>query len=112
MPDKAAKFGILALTFLDKFHLKPSEAAFSRCARDNFRLEVVCDVISGANIGQVDVLLQSGDSISNGSRDIRLLHFVANDDDAVLSLWWVRRKNVPLLYDHCRLWNYLYLCLN
>ena len=34
---------------------KPSEAAFSTVFRCSFRTEVVSDVISGANIGQVDM---------------------------------------------------------
>ena len=47
---------ILALTFLEKFHLKPSEAAFSTVFfRGNFLPEPVSDVISSANAGQVGV---------------------------------------------------------
>ena len=54
--------------------MKPSEAAFSAnffCG--NFRLEVVSDVISGVNVGQVsmDVPAKYGDTSSNGSQDIR-----------------------------------------
>ena len=69
---------ILALTYLEKFHLKPYEAAFSTIF---FRLsppEVVRDVVSGANVGQAgeDVPVKFGDSRSNNSRDIRLPHFV------------------------------------
>ena len=47
---------ILALTFLEILHLKPPGVAFSTVFfRDNFRTEVDSDVISGANVGQVDV---------------------------------------------------------
>ena len=40
--------------------------------RNNFRPEVVCDVISGANVGQVsaNVSVKFGDSRSNRSRHI------------------------------------------
>ena len=38
---------IVAITFLEKLHLKPSEAAFSTLFRGNFRQKVVSDVISG-----------------------------------------------------------------
>ena len=39
--------------------------------------------MSGVNIGLVglDALEKFGDSRSNGSRDMRLPHFVTNDDD-------------------------------
>ena len=43
---------------------------------DNFRPEVHGDVISGS------VVDPTGDSRLNRSRDIRLPHFVMNDDDA------------------------------
>ena len=43
------------------------------------------DVISGANVGQggygTDVLVKLGKFRPNRSRDIRLPHFVANDND-------------------------------
>ena len=56
-----------------EFDPKPSEAAFSRVFRCSFRPEVVSDVISGANVGQVgmDVPVKLGDSSSTGSRDIQ-----------------------------------------
>ena len=40
--------------------------------------------MSGENVGQIsmDVPAQFGDSSSNGSRDMRLPHFVTNDNDA------------------------------
>ena len=42
------------------------------------------DVISGAVVDAtgVKVRVKFGDSVSNRSRDIRLSHFVMNDDDA------------------------------
>ena len=65
------------MTDLEKCHLKPSEAAFSTVFfRGSFRPEVVSDVISGANVGQVgmDVPVKFGDR----ARDIRLPHFVTD----------------------------------
>ena len=63
---------IITQTFLEKFHLKPSEVAISTV--------VVSDVISGADVGQVgmDVRVEFGYSRSNRSLDIRLPHFVTN----------------------------------
>ena len=79
---------ILAKTFLDKFHLKPSEAAFSTVSfRGNFRPEVDGDVISGVVIYTtgVKVHVKFGDSRSTRSLNIRLPHVVTNnhhhDDD-------------------------------
>ena len=63
--------------------MKLSEAAFSTVLfRGIFRPEVVSDVMSGGNVGQVgmDVPVKFGDSISNPSPDIRLPHVVTNDD--------------------------------
>ena len=53
--------------------------------RDNFRLEVAGDVIAAANVGQVgtDGPVKFGDSRADGSRDIRLPHFVTNGDAGV-----------------------------
>ena len=50
---------------------------------DNFRSEVYSDVVSGMAIDPTDMkaLVKFGDSRSNRSRDIRLPHFVTNDDD-------------------------------
>ena len=64
----------LTQTFLDKFHPKQSEAAFSTIFQNNFRLEVVSDVISGVVVDPTDmkVRVKFGDSRSNRSRDIRL----------------------------------------
>ena len=67
------------------FRLKLSEASFfGRFSTvDNFRLEVYSDVMSGAIVdltGKVCVK-KIGDSRSHSSRDIRLPHFVTNDDD-------------------------------
>ena len=67
----------------EKCHLKPSEAALSTAFfRGDFRPEVVSDVISGVNVGRfgLDVLVKFGDSNSNGASDIRLPHFMTNDD--------------------------------
>ena len=53
--------------------MKASEAEFSTVFfHGSFRPEVVGDVISGANVGQVgvDVPVKFGDSSSNSSRDI------------------------------------------
>ena len=49
----------------------------------NFRQEVASDVISGVDVEQVgmNTRVKFGDSRSNRSRDIRLPHFVTNDDD-------------------------------
>ena len=55
---------ILAYTFLEKFHPKPSEAEFSTaCFQDNFRPEVVSDVISGVVVEStgMKVNVQFGD---------------------------------------------------
>ena len=48
------------------------------------QIEATSDVISGAIGGQVgmDVRVKFSDSSSNGSRDIRLPHFMTNDDHA------------------------------
>ena len=55
-----------------EFDPKPSKVTFSIVFRCSCRPEVVSDVISGANVGQVDmdVLVKFGDSRSNRSRDI------------------------------------------
>ena len=51
---------------------------------DNCQPELVSDVISGAvvDLTGVKVPVKFGDSRSNRSRDIRLPHFVTNDNDA------------------------------
>ena len=45
---------------------------------DNFRPEVASDVISGVDVelAGMNVPVKFGDSMSNRSRDIRVLHFV------------------------------------
>ena len=50
---------------------------------DNFRPEVRSDVISGGVVDptSLKVRVKYGDSGSNRSRDIRLTHFVTNDND-------------------------------
>ena len=50
--------------------------------RDNFRLEVVSEVISGVAVEYrgVDDPVKLGDSGSNRFRDIRLPHFVTDDE--------------------------------
>ena len=61
----------------NSFYFKSSQHClrrhFRRFFRSNFRLEVVRDVISSANVGQVgmDVPVKFGDSRSNTSLDIR-----------------------------------------
>ena len=73
---------------------------FDSFFRDNFRLEVVSDVISYMAIEYIsmDVRLKFGDSRSNCSGDIRISHFVMGDDDKrwhrhhnapVVGVWWV-----------------------
>ena len=48
VPDKCLKFRDPRLhTVLEKFHPKPSEAAFSTGFRNNFRPHVVSEIISG-----------------------------------------------------------------
>ena len=77
VPEKRVKFGDPHFeTVIEKFHPKPSEAAFSR---DNFRLEVVSCVISGVALS-MDVPVNLGDSRSNCSRDVRAAHFVMDDE--------------------------------
>ena len=70
---------------MEKFCQKPSKAAFSTVFRINFRSEVECDVISGADVEQFswDVRVKFDESGSNLSRDIRLPHFVTNDNAGV-----------------------------
>ena len=84
VPGSSVKFGDPRLNLSRKLHLKASEAAFSMAFPDNFRAEVVSDVIS-AMITEptgVKVRVKFGDCRSNRSRDIRLPHFVTNDDHA------------------------------
>ena len=52
---------------------------------DNFRLEVYADIVSGTVVDPTGMKahVKFGDSMSNRSRDIRLPHFVANDNDDV-----------------------------
>ena len=61
--------------------LKSLEASFSDV--DNFRLEEDGDIISSVVIEpkSANVRVKFGDSRSNRSPDIRLLHFVTNNDD-------------------------------
>ena len=67
-PDNHVKFGDLGLNLSEKFHPKPSEAAFSTVFfRFSFRLELISHVISGVNVG-INVPVKCADSISNGSR--------------------------------------------
>ena len=55
--------------------------------RDNFRLEVVSDVISNVGVEYVgiDVRAKFGVSRSNSYRDIRAAHFVMDDDEKRLT---------------------------
>ena len=64
--------------------MKPSETAFSTVFfRWSFRAEVVSDVISCANVEQIgnNVPIKFGDFRLNRSLDIRLPHFVTNNDN-------------------------------
>ena len=72
---------IVAWTVLDKFHPKPTEAAFSTVFTYKFRPKVDSDAIFGKVIDNVsmDVPIKFGDSRSNGFRDIRGTHFVSNE---------------------------------
>ena len=58
------------------------------------RPEVTSDVISSANVGQVslEVPVKFCDSSSNASRDIRLTHFVTNNDNE-------RERERQLMFD-------------
>ena len=79
---KRVKFHDPRLNSSREIHPKPSETAFStEVFRNNFRPEAVDDVISDADAEQVsmDVRVKLGDSRSNGSQDIRLLHFVMDE---------------------------------
>ena len=72
---------ILALVVLEKFHPKPSQAAFSTVFPYDFLPEVENDVISGMAVDNVGmyVPIKFGDSRSNGFRDIRGAYFVSNE---------------------------------
>ena len=66
--------------------MNPSDASFSAVFRTsiyNFRLEVYSGVISGVFVDRTGrkVPVKLGDSRSKRPRDIRLPHFVTNDDD-------------------------------
>ena len=63
--------------------LKLSAASFSASNVDNFRQEVCSDAISGAFVDMrgLKARVKCGDSRSNRSRDMRLLHFVTNNDN-------------------------------
>ena len=63
---------------------------------DNFRPEVPSDIISGVVVDPagVKVRVKFGDSGSNRSRDIRLPHFVMNDDAGRQTLWQNAAYNI------------------
>ena len=67
VPISLQNFVILAQIMLEKFHTKPSEAAFS-----SFFAYVAGDVISAVVLDQIgsDVHVKFGDSRSNRSSDI------------------------------------------
>ena len=75
---------ILALTILEIYSSEAVEfSIFDRLLNfDNCQPEVVSDVISGVVVDStgVKVRVKFGDSRLNRSRDIRLPHFVTNDD--------------------------------
>ena len=54
-PTTLENLVILAITFLEKLHLKPSKAAFATVFHGNFRLEVVSDVVSSVAVDYVDM---------------------------------------------------------
>ena len=56
--------------------------SFSTAFRDNFRAELVRDVIFNATVEKVgmDFRLKFGDSRSNHSSDIRVAHIVMDDE--------------------------------
>ena len=75
IPDKLVKFrDPRSNRSRDKFPPKPSEAAVSTVFRDNFRPEIVTDVISGTTVAytSVDVIVKRGDSGLKRGRFIRL----------------------------------------
>ena len=82
MKKQSFKVAVVALcTALTSSFISPNRHAFSRVFRNNLRPEVGSDVISGlvVELTGVDVRVKFGDSMSNGSRDIRAAHFVSNE---------------------------------
>ena len=71
----------MAQTVLKEFYQILSAQAFPTVFRDSFRPEVVSDVIYGADVEQVNVnvRVKLGDSRSNRSREIRLPHFMTDE---------------------------------
>ena len=67
-----------------KFDPKPSEAAFSAIFQTSINADWNRDVISGMIVDPsgVKAYVNFGYSRSNRSGDVRLPHFVTNDDDA------------------------------
>ena len=78
VPDKPVKF---RGPRFNSSREMPPPVAFSTVFQDNFRTEVVSDVISGFDVGPVDmdIAVKFDDSMSNRSRDLRLPHVVTND---------------------------------
>ena len=64
--------------------------------RDNFRPEVVSDVISGVAVDQVglDVRVKFGDSRSYGCQDIQGADFVSNERTNMTEAYDVRHKRL------------------
>ena len=82
IPDKPAQFRIPRL---NRYREIPPEAIgagiFDGVFCDNFRPEVVRDVIPGVDVVHIAVDIHIfGDSRSNCSRDIRLPYFVTDDE--------------------------------
>ena len=82
--DKRVKFGDPRLNH--SRYISPEAVWGGICNdffRDNSTLKIATDFISCASVGQVGMKVPEklDDSSSNGSRDIRLPHFLTNDDD-------------------------------
>ena len=89
------KFRGPSLNVLEKFHPKSSEAAISTVFfRDNFRPEMIYDVISGvaADFVGMGVDVKFGGFISNVSQDIRGAHVVSNERTNMPDVYRVRQN--------------------
>ena len=106
VPDKSVKFGDPRLNLSRDITPEAVLGGIFDVFCCNFRPEVVSDVVSGANVGQVgmDVHAKFCDSGSNGSQDIRLPHIVTNDDD---DGHHIRAKHLnPFCLKKCLQWCY------
>ena len=73
-------FVMLTKTFLEKFHPKPSEAAFSTVFRYNIRPEVVSDAKSGVAVEHLGMGITIEFGYSSRSVDIRAAQFVIENE--------------------------------